>query len=580
MIFACIKRAVPLLIMVPCSVFGQVDLDIGLSAGTRVGFYNNAGSGKPLAFESDGNRDIVAFHPTRWKMPKAYGFGYYMDIGLPGGWAFGIRARVWVDHIHINGYSDYTDAFYEGHYGTLADYQITNPGATQTDYDNFIDSKRPLHQHPWSLINRTIESVPVEIAVSYRWHVYKSFRPFVTGSLSYGSGDETVINRQVDHPHFDIDPDFFNVVSQKGMLFNLRLGGGFEYRATRLSLTLSAPINKLQLFSSDDYYGGTDAVSLPYSRVVYVEGSVAQRLRNTPKKETPPIGYGGGDAIVRQPLKWQFGVLLKATMNDVDDIGYLDISSTEIKQEYVGNWERDRLYLNKLALNSISGFLQPFTPGLYGALHRGKWYTMLEAGLHPVNIRYQGDLYYGEFYELPNGSFFYDNGTRQFTPNATFQKNYLDVSWNLKAGFRGNGFGGFIGAGYHYWLAQNKFRVTDNINPTPIFAAFNQALDNTYQPGEIKHYINDDLGSLWEDYAEEELQEIQTEHLPLEKIGDILGNGTTRVAVVTLGFTYSTRRISASCEFDMALASTWKGRSFFNGASWGGFALYYTLWGK
>ncbi len=570
-------------------VNAQIDLETGISLDVHaISIFNDIDSPLPLTVQQDDNRDLIEFHPESFKITSGFAPGYYLNGKFRGGFYFGTKARIQVQNVQVNGLSNYTDDYYTDNYGTLSDYLSNNPGSSESDYNSMIDGHKSANSHAFSIRATRINPF-LELTFGYRFNAYKSTRPFVELNAGFGLAEMSIRDKEVDHPGFFVDPDFFTALSISSSTFVMRPSFGIEVKNYKFYGTLSIPMSKESLFSSTDinYINGvsfSSKTSLPYDYFVQFELGVGRRFQTPLRKKDASYGHVK-DLTFLYPEKrdvkhWEFGINGGYLFKNMDIDDEIELVSLTEEKRIINGVERDGLAMERAQINDFIIEKVRSLPhlGFYSTAHLGNWFIQGEVAYTNVQIKQETQINTGYYVRQSNGTYYFDNSSYQGSSDAFFEKSFHMIPTQINVGWRRE-FGFFIGTGWQFLLPTSNFRHQNEVNSAHVIHDFNLILNGDETPETMQNnYINRGVNYFRVSDAEDYLEEVQQDFQTFEN-SDLRKESLPIVAqVVDLGFSFTSKRVTARMDIQFSL--DWKGRTIFDGLFAMGGSVQYMLWGR
>lgn len=486
--------------------------EAGFSVETNFVSLRGEESTMPLIADSDDDWYGVTFRATNWSARSPFGGNFYWHSRLHSiPIFFGMGFSYSLYQTSFSGYSDYTNSFYEDTYGTYDDYNASQGGnASQSSYQSYIDSKRPMHQSDFKMsVDHNIYALTLNLG--YKLNTFKTLRPYYMFS-AYLSPDivSKVTYAEVGHEGYELLPNF-DFETSVDIRLQFRQTIGVEWRQLKFYTAFTS--GREELTYSDPEGSFRYQTALPFKkRFTYTLG-MSYRFQKGIAKPVQ-IGQGGVSSNSkvyqfkqRTAKFFEFGItgrvntLLSMGGNESEGDGMsllqLDheseaISSSTTKETVTVNISD--VYTNTMDVRGVGTF------GLYAKV-KTKFVDLEVLGnLTPLRINMDLEDYTASIYRYvtPNGpgNYYYNQDSWGYDNEKTmeFYYNRLSVNPNLvvKIGKIFNYFGGskeptpghnitlYFGLEQSFYQMKSKFNTTGNTNNLQV----NKDLHTVYTEGD------------------------------------------------------------------------------------------------
>jgi len=556
----------------------------------------------PLLIDYDENLDDLNYFATDREVSDSYGYGAFMQANIPSlKVTFGMRVSMSSALIRYKGYNDYTQEFYEDTYGDFNSYNVAQGGnATQGEYADYIDSKRTQHQNSFNILTRR-NDYAMGLFVGKRFNTYKSWRPYIFGTLSQLIGGTDVLKADLGETNRITTPTF-NTDFMIRQRLSLGATGGIEWRNWKFYGNITVPLRNERLnFDTDD--DGNRTTSLPYSYWARFNIGLATRINGSTNKPSSYYQNGVGqitnpdrtvfsDLQHRQAKFWEFGIgatLMPLTFVGVDfDKGaaFLSMKTTQdtIIPTIIG---ADPIIRDRVKMEQAEFLFTPDAKGLYAfgvfnAFRFRKFRLQTDLFYRPLNIHAQSDESRLTMVEYTPGNFSPEAGSRDFSNSTEFLLKYHEMSIRSRLSlpiymYKQKFCDVYVGYDLNFLKLRDQFYRDGNTNTLEMYEGLHQILMGNETPENMADlYVNFDRDQIPQ--LEESFYDPAVAYTPISESEFIQKNTLLKNSAVTLGMQWTLRRLTANLGGGAYLGS-WQGRTFFEKGGFMQLSLYLMVFG-
>ena len=579
-------------------VFGQVEFGAYTEGGLMI-TNRIKDQSLPVLIDYDENFDDLNYFVTDWEVSDSYGYGAFMQANIPSvKMTFGMRFGMNSALIRYKGYNDYTQEFYEDTYGDFNSYNTAQGGnATQGEYTDYIDSKRPQHQNSFGILTRRTESI-INIFIGKRFNTYKSWRPYILGAFNMPIADTDVLRADLGETNRITTPSFATDFTIRS-LFTFGATGGIEWRNWKLYGNITVPLTKERLRSDTDE-DGNRTTSLPYSYWAQLNIGLAARINGPtrkppndrfikPRDEDELLGKPATASISsntqhRQSKFWEFGIgasLMNSSLDSDKGASFLSMKTT---RETVGSTTRDRVKVEQTEFNSAPDAKGLYAFGVFNAFRFKRVRLQTDLFYRPLNIHAQSDESRLTMVEYTPGNFSPEAGSDDFSNGTEFLLKYHELgirsrlSLSINSSKQKYTFDVYIGYDLNFLKLRDQYYRDGKTNALDMYEDLHQILMGNETPENMADlYVNFDSDQI-PFFLEETFNDPAVAYTPIAESEFIQRNTLLKSTAVTFGMQWRHRRLTANLGLGVYLGG-WEGRTFLENGTCSQLSLYLMLFG-